>query len=88
MTIAAVIALSETALAAATYTVGRRQRRMAGPAQSALAELQARIAGKLTLGAFRMVGPPGTVPYRLSPRIVFGLVALLSVGAAIYAAIH
>jgi hypothetical protein len=88
--IAAVIALSETGLAAATYAIGRRQNRLANPARLALVELQDRIADRLTVSHFRIAVPPGlpkTVAY-LSNRIMFGLVALLSAGAALYALIH
>jgi hypothetical protein len=86
--IAAVIALSETALAAATYAIGRRQNQMAAPARLALGELRARIADRLTISTFLMSGPPRTFAYRFSTRIAFGLVVLLSVGAALYAVVH
>lgn len=91
--IAAVIALSETALAAVTYTIGSRERRMASAAQRPLAELQARIADRLMISAFRIGGPAGAAAgswfsIRLYVRTMFGLVVLLSVGAALYAMIH
>jgi hypothetical protein len=90
--IAAIIALSETALAAVTYTIGSRERRMATAAQRPLAELQARIADRLVITTLRIVGSPGTAGYRFSVRLyvrtMFGLAVLLSVGAALYALVH
>ncbi len=86
--IAAAIALAETALTAATYTIGRLQRHMATAARPALDDLQARIAERLTLDTFRQLGPPITAAYGVSVRILFGLAILLSVGAALYALVH
>jgi hypothetical protein len=45
--IAAVIALSGTALGAVTYAIGSRERRSANAALRPLAELQAQVAGRL-----------------------------------------
>lgn len=87
--IAAIIALSETALAAAAYTIGNRERGSATAALHPLAELQARIADRLMITTFRIAGSPGMTGYPLSVRpyvrIMFGLVVLLSAGAALYA---
>jgi hypothetical protein len=88
--IAAVIALSETALAAVTYTIGTRERRSANRALGPLAELQARVAGRLMIATLHIAGPTAGAPIsvRLRVRIMFGLVVLLTVGAALYALVH
>jgi hypothetical protein len=87
--VAAVIALSGAALTGATFMTGYRQRRNAPAGELALTDLQGRIADRLEVDSIRMLKPPPRpVPRYISVWGAFGLAALLSVGAALYALIH
>jgi hypothetical protein len=86
--VAAVIALSETALTGLAFILARRERRWSGIAVPALAELDGRVAERLRMDSFRM-NPPYVPDRTEAPvRIAVGLAVLVSIGAALYALIH
>jgi hypothetical protein len=87
-TVAAVIALSGTALTGLAFIHGRRQRRYADTGRPALSELQSRVAERLKMDSFRILRPAGRPETESAVRTAFGLAAVLSIASALYALIH
>lgn len=92
--VAVVIGLSGAMITLVSFAVGFRQRRMATLGEAALTEVQARIADRLSIEAFRMTGrwpglgrPLGS-PGAALPLVAFALAGLLNITAVFYAVIR
>jgi hypothetical protein len=92
--VAAVIGFCGALLTSVSFAVGFRQRRVAAIGESALAQVQGRIADRIGIDELRMtgkwpgLGKPFGSPGAILPLAAFALADLLNFAAVLYAVIH